>query len=465
MISLFNYGMLVSLLLAEASWIFLAFGLLGVLFGVSHPIFPWIGLLLLLMPGCIVQRLIIVSIWLRHQSTQLHILLMGFLTIYLIVSINSGLSWPIDLITWRTGPSASLNIFLFFGIGLFMWRRGLWIGGHENPGAALKTIFPIGFILATVGGIIEAISGSELGFTPVIFILFGACLSGLAFSYLINPEDSRKNYWKYSPLWAVAIVLISGAIFIILSQTPLSTLAMKILEALLGLVQFALAIIMVPVEYLLRVIFAVMTLFINWFSGEETIRLAPTTDVNLLEQLRDRETEPRTFFVILSHILTYLFFFLVVSTIIVLLYLVLWVRLKQRLRPADENDYAPQRETVPFIETKPVEEFLGSSTGTYIKSPYHDLPSGTDPSSKVLRAYYQLLNFGLSQGKPRLPRTTPTEYQPELMGLVRGNYVSEFTREFNNTYYGLITPPIEVANEMEKNDEILLNDETNDEER
>ena len=64
-----------------------------------------------------------------------------------------------------------------------------------------------------------------------------------------------------------------------------------------------------------------------------------------------------------------------------------------------------------------------------------------------------------------MPRTTPTEYQPELMGLVRGNYVSEFTREFNNTYYGLITPPIEVANEMEKNVEILLDDEINDEER
>ena len=454
--SLFSYGMLVSLLLAEASWIFLASGLLGALFGVFGPIIPWVTLLLLLMPGCIIQRLIILSIWLRQQFTQLHILFMGFLTIYLIVSINSGLFWPIDLITWRAGTSASFNIFLYLGIGIFMWRRGLWIGGHENPGEALKTIFPIGFILATVGGVVEAISGWNLGFTPVIFILFGACLSGLAFSYLINPEDSRKNYWKYSPLWAVAFVLISGAIFILLAQTPLSALAFKLLELLSGLFQFVLAIIMVPVEYILRGVFAVMTLFINWLSGEESIRLAPTTEVNFLEQLRDRETEPRTFFVMLSYILTYLFIFLVISTIIVFLYLVLWVRLKQRFRPVDENDYVPQRETIPFIETEPVGEPLESPVQANIKSPYHDLPNGMDPTSKVLRAYYQLLNFGLKQGKPRSPRTTPTEYQPELTGLVGGNNVSKFTSEFNNTYYALITPSIEVANDMEKNVDTIL---------
>jgi hypothetical protein len=360
-----------------------------------------------------------------------------------------------DLITWRTGTNASLKIFLFLSIGILMWRRGLWIGGQEDPGRPLKTIFPIGFILAIVGAIIEAISGLRLGFTPVTFILFGACLSGLALSQLIKPKDSRKNSWRYTPIWAVAIVLISGVLFILLSQTPLAVLALTFLEALLDLLQFILALIMVPVEYFLRGIFAIMTLFINWFGGEQDAQLTSVTQFTL-EGSRDPRGEPTTFWFILSQILSWLFIFLVISMIIGFLYLVLWVRLKNRFRGLKDEESNPQRETISFVRIEHGDGLLGKNPITNLQSTYHSLPYGTDPSNQVIRAYYELLNFGITQGKPRLPKSTPIEYQPELMDLIEDDRANQFTRQFNSTYYGLIAPDVEVANEMEESVQLIL---------
>ena len=198
-----------------------------------------------------------------------------------------------------------------------------------------------------------------------------------------------------------------------------------------------------------------MTLFINWFGGEQNAQLTPVTPFSL-EGLNDRQAEPSKFWFILSHILSWVVIFLLISTILVFLYLILWIRIKKRFGAFEEGESEPKRETISFGGIEPEEELPRKAPTANILSTYHGLPGGTDPTSKVIRAYYQLLNFGIRQGKPRLAKTTPIEYQPELMDLVGDDHANQFTSHFNNTYYGLIAPPDEVADEMEHNVEIIL---------
>lgn len=449
MLVLFNYGLLGSLILAEASWLFLLFGILGALFGVLNPLFPWVGFLILLTPGFLTQRLVINSDWVLERLTEPKILLIGLATIYFMVAYSSGATWPIELLTWSSGTGASFQILIFLGTGIVMWRRGLWLGGQEDPGKSLKLLFPIGFFLATLGGLVEATFDLDLGFTPVIFLLFGSCLTGLALSRLIRPKDSKPDSWMYSPIWAIAVVLVAGFVLILLSQTPLAALTSHLFTAGLNLVQFVLTIIMIPVEYILRAIFWVMGFFIEWLRGEPNQSFNTVTPFSL-EGLRDRQTEPNTFWIILSHLLSWFFIILLITTTTLTLYLILWVRLKKKVRQIDDMELGLDRVTINPIE---VESHLGPVRPVNLSdlnSTYHEIPTGSDPSTQVKRAYYQLLNYGIQQGKPRLPKTTPLEYENELTNLVQNTPVDRFTQQFNDTHYGSITPSVEDANEMER---------------
>ena len=79
----------------------------------------------------------------------------------------------------------------------------------------------------------------------------------------------------------------------------------------------------------------------------------------------------------------------------------------------------------------------------------YPLPSGTDPGSRVRRAYYQLLNAATRRGQPRQPWETPRQFESRLGEQFAGLPAHEVTESFDRVRFGLLPSTAQEADWLE----------------
>ena len=439
-------AVLAALLLVESCWVFLLLGLLGFFMGDQGALLSWPGILLILALAAMTQlwapRLRLPEGWTRTAAVALA----GGLIYAMMAVHHGGLLWFNRLGESGQDPTAVPGLVMSFVASILLWWRGAQLAGKETPGETLWWEFPAVLVLLVFAAIIEATTEATLQGGPVAFVFFGAILAGLAIEHLEEPQGSSSR-WTQTFAWTIGIVLLVGYITSLMSGSPLSALAVGLFGLMGWVARMLLALLFVPLGILMELFFSIFNTLWDWLLGGREFQFPEIQEFDPQELLEEAEENYRPPALLVS-ILKWTLIGLLVAGVLGLLYWALWLRLR---RGGDSSGMV--RESV--REEASLED-LGTLLGSLLprwrarEGPYmYPLPSGTDPGSRVRRAYYQLLNAATRRGQPRQPWETPLQFESHLGQQFAGLPAQEITESFDRVRFGLMPATAQEADWLE----------------
>lgn len=434
---------LAALLLVESSWVYLVFSALGLGVGESGTVLSWLGVVVLLAMGVGFQR------WVVYQpiyevTARVVGVAAGVAAIYIVVGLqNADLGWPATLGRAFSGQVAGLRVFLTLLAAMVIWWWGLHTAASGDYATRLGRAFRVALVALIVAAVANATTSASFAVVPVAAVVFCAALAGFAVANVQRPEVHGAAWVRLLVIGGGG-VLLTGLLVGLLAETPLEGAVGGLLR-LAGIVAEAiLRVVLIPVEWFLQALFAVLNAIIGWISGGEGPQRPEFNEIGPLGDVEPGERGdglPRW----LVGLVKWGLVALVSGGALAVLYRVLWYG-RAREAPVEEVIRESVREEVEQDDWSLMGLLLGSERHRVRLVPY-PLPVGDDPATRVRRAYVRLLNLAIERGKPREPWETPLEYDPRLSDEFPDTPVPEVTEAFLRVRFGLLPPSVEeVAN-------------------
>ena len=460
MTSLRNWTVPAALLLVETSWLFLVLAALGAWAGDRGPILSWPGVLLFLSMAAIVHRWMVAmelpDAWGRSVAMVLAVIF-----IYGTMAVHyGGLGWSARLDGSGLDGVDQARMGLALGTLILLWWRGLRLGAMEDPGEALRSEFLFGLIVLIGAALIQVGGEVDLKVAPVAFVFFGASLAGLALSRLEQPQSSALPPWAHALVWVIGSVLLGGYVLSLLSGSYLSNMASGLFSLVSLTAQILAAIIFLPLEFLITSVVYLFITVLTWFAGDIGVN-RPQVGIPDFGEFREAAGSGDGLPSAIVTLVRYSLIGVLVMGVLAFLYWALWIRARQK-----EEEFGILRESV---QTEGADGDLGTLLAGLLprwRAPqaphFYALPSGSDPASRVQRAYFQMLNAATRRGQPRLPSETPLEYQSKLLQQFSDTPVDELTDDFDQVRFGRLPVSAEEAERLEEEVDRALGEEHRD---
>jgi hypothetical protein len=423
-------------LIADAAWLYPAFGVLGVIFAqeASPLALPLIAAVLFI--GFTVGRIFVglVPDPAKKASFQA---LVGIVVVYLAMSLAPAIQgvdllWGAHLFTAFEGNTVVGLVAGTFAAA-FLWYRGVQIGSESLPRARLLQTFRIGVLALALSFLAEQAFAVDCHATMMLVPFFVVSLTGLAFARL--PHGAA---WARTVVAAVLAVMAGGLIIgflVALAGGRGLALLASAWRFLIDAVGWLLGTLLVP---LLEAIFG----FIAWLLGDFEQRKSEPLSLNLPEGIwwEQLDAAPAVPYVdLMVHLFKY-------PLVILLFYFVYRLLLKAyqgyfRSLPAVADADRERIESHRDAKADLISLALGLLPDWMfpragIEPPRY--PLGIPGISEVYEIYFDMLTRAYREGYTFNPSETPRERLAGIAGFLPGVPAADITECFNRARYGNI---------------------------
>ncbi len=319
---------------------------------------------------------------------------------------------------------------LAFGLGLFLWWRGVRLGIQTASYSDVESAFRWGIGLLLAFALIMTIStrptllpAMEAQTTPFVVGFFFFSLLTLALGRLESLR-TRTRALGINSQWLGVLVVVAGVVVLLallvgqLLSFDLLVLATRPLFDLLGLVLLVLIyIIVIPLAYIVELLIYFILSLINADPSRQPPQPYQPGEVdNLLQRLLAQSVSPELLAALKA----------IGAALVLIMALLIIARALSRWRAStiDANAAAQERESLwePGRFKRALLAWLGAlfRRGAPVLSVDSNLAAasaadGAAPTlASVRQLYRQLLGLGETAGARRLPTTTPLEHLPTL---------------------------------------------------
>ncbi len=435
---------LLSVAVAESSWLFAVFMVLGQIGDLGGSPLPWISVLALLL----------ISIFTGHMlgvregdevSNAIRQSLFGLVVIYILLGTGTfldepfNIGWLFTLLSGDLGSTASVSAVFGFLILLWLWRHGIKLGTDRYPEDRLARIFKIGIGALAIATLVDQAIDDDLGTVSLLLPFFGATLVGMAVGRL--PEG---GVGKRSGEWAKVIgVSVFGVMGVGLLLGLIGGLygngGVRLLYAGWGLVVDGfLWVLRFPVTWAIAIINWLIDLFARDPDGEDRESVPPQSGDEILgrEPTEMVEAGNATVDSILN-IIQYPVIALAVITAFFILAMAY-----RRLGQQEESDDDDERESLrsELNTAGDMSRLLGGLVPGWMRRRSGKGWRSPDESgfAEVFSLYFDALGFAVKRGMQFHPQMTPRERLPLLQAALPGAPIGELTDRFNDACYGHI---------------------------
>ncbi|GBD11279.1 hypothetical protein HRbin23_00934 [bacterium HR23] len=429
--------LLACLLVAESAWAGVLATMLGDILGRRQGVLTWPGVLAILGMGALTSR--VVAQGEQREWRFLLGALLGAGTVYGVTAWHhGGLAWP-----WRLGGAAgpleaTRTGFTLLG-AILLWWRGASLASLVSAWEALALGFRIGLGVLALGALVETMGRRPLGVEWAVVPFVGASLTGLALAHLTPAQWSR---WGRTLAVLVGGILAVGLVSAVGIVTPLSAVALRLLEGLGLLARWLILAVVVPLAYILAFLVRGVLSLLRWLLGEAQPAQPQPPTLNFLEGLQRQAREGSG---IPAGVISGVKWGLVALACVVALYLlgrVLWAR-RRPLATQPEGVHEAIVEEAPEDPLAFLRAHLALRGRARAAPPGPALltpPQGDSPGERVRRAYFRLLNSAALAGASRPLWKTPWEYLPDMERLFPQAPVRALTEAFVRLHYGGYEP-------------------------
>lgn len=447
MSSLQGRFVLLALLLEEASWLFAAFGILGVILDGGGSPLGWVAVLAVSSASLLVVRFL-QYLLLPSLPAQVVQMLTGVVVVYMVVGTQVGPTFQGVDMGWLgvlfSGEGTTEYIFRAI-IGSFAGACLWWRGGHlaalEFPEESLTGSFKVGIMVLAVATVIDIAYSSDLQIYPVMFIFFASSIAGMSIAHLA-PASSRAagdRAWTRIIGIVVGTVLVMGLLFSLLQGTVLSAIASPIIWVLNMIATVIFFVIIMPLAYLVDLISRWLFRFVQSFAEPQQQGAALSSPFGIADELRTlREggaEEP-----VAELLLQFLQWSIVVAIVIGVLFLLAraYRRRSDSRQRTDDGRRDSVREQADAVNdlAKLLLGLLPSRLRRSKKSLPFRVPNDEPNIVEVFRIYFGMLVKAEESGLTRPPSATPNEYRRKLEGVLSPNLVRRATAAFVRACYG-----------------------------
>lgn len=251
-----------AIVLAESTWLYAGFAIIGALLQKQGSPLGWLAVLLILALGVIAARLIPTDVA-AIESLYLGVTVLGAMFMYTVVAtqVQPGGEFGFD-IGWigKVISSSEPDPYAFRAvagvlIGVAVWVRGITIAIAANPSRSLGISFSLGIVVLAVALMLDSALKYDLGVASLIFIFFGAGLAGLTAGSLRSSRSVKAKAWPRIIGGMVIALTLIGAIFTVVSRDILSYVTNPITTVLGFVLKSALVVALAPVALAMSLIF------------------------------------------------------------------------------------------------------------------------------------------------------------------------------------------------------------------
>jgi hypothetical protein len=437
---------LLSVAVAESSWLFALFAVGGIFFGFGGSPLPWLSLFGLLSLSIAVGYVLggaygiegneaSIAIWQSIAGLVVIYLLLGTGTFLGGTSIDIG--WIVRVVSGDLSANATASAIFGFFIAIWLWRHGIHLGTARYPEDHLSRVFKIGIAVLAVAVLVDQSRPEYIGAGILMMPFFAATLLGLAIGRL--PEQGvggRTGHW--ARVIAVSVFGVMGVgMFIGLLGSLYGRGGVRVLFAGWGLVVDGFIwLITYPVTWATAVLMWLLNLFGNKGtgqqnepekipSGQEILGIDPDQTVGAGNATIDS----------IVHMLRYP----MVALIVIAAFFILAMAFR-RLSNREDGDDGDERESIRGeVDTSgDMSRLLGGLVPGWLRR-----RSGTgwkypaDPAlAAVFSLYFDAIAIGVKWGMVFQPTMTPVERLPHLEWALPGAPFKEVTERFNAACYG-----------------------------
>jgi hypothetical protein len=374
-----------------------------------------------------------------------------------------GLDWVGPLLGALAATLGQLSApVLGFALALYLWWRGVRLGGQEPGFTEVESAFRWGIGRLAVFGLIIAIStrpsvlpGVEAATTPYVVGFFFVSLLTLALGRLESLRTRTRRPSLNTQWLAVLIVVAAGVVLLALLLGQLVSFDVLIVASrplfdLLGTVLLLLIYaIVIPLSYVIEWLVYLVLLLLKPNDNRPPPEPPQTSDIaNLLQRFFSEQVPPELLMALKA----------AGAGLLVLVALLLVARGLARWRPSSEDADATNEERESLWNATVLRAMLldwlrrllrrGRGTSVaLVEAPVVAVDQTPVASLRSIRQLYgRLLGQGEAAGAARASSTTPLEHMPALTGALEPDHVvSGLTRAYVQVRYAEADVPDEEA--------------------
>jgi Domain of unknown function (DUF4129) len=374
---------------------------------------------------------------------------------------SSGLEWVVSIVVALGSAVGQLSApVLAFALGLYLWWRGVRLGGQAASypdvesafkwGIGLLVTFSLAMALTTRPSLLPSLEAQTL---PFVVGFFFVSLLTLALGRLESLR-SRTRALAVNTQWLTVLLAVTAFIVLValvigqLLSFDLLVLASRPLFELLGRVLLVLVyIVVIPLAYIIQLlIYLVLSLLRPPGDQQPPQPLQPSDIEDLLRRMFALELPPELGVVLKA----------VAAALVLAIAFRIVARAIARWRPSSTDADATDEERDSVWEAGRFREALmawlrrlfGRQPRVAVSAPIHSegLADAVRPTplASIRELYRQLLALGEIAGVVRRQATTPLEHLPALeQRLEPPDYVEDLTHAYISVRYAEQEPPSE----------------------
>ena len=460
MSSLQDRLVLVALLLEETSWLFAAFGVLGVTLGAGGSPIGWVAILAVSTASLLVVRFL-QFLLLPSVVASVMQMLAGIVVVYVVVGTQIGatfqgvdMGWLPAMLSGEETPNYVFRGAVGGFVGALLWWRGGHLAAMEFPEESLSGSFKLGILVLAFATVTDIAQSTDLHIFPVMFVFFAASIAGMSIAHLApaSQQATGDRAWTRVIGVVVGVVVVLGLLFSLLQRDVLSAIAAPMLFVLNGIAVVVFIVIIMPIAYVVDFLTGLLfNLVQNFASPQQEAQqlINPLGIAEDLQALRDRSGDAP-----IAELFLQIVQWSIVAAIIVAVLLVLAKAFRRRFdsggRADDGTRDSVKEQADPAYDLAKLligllPKRLRKSTE---KAARFRVPGGDPNVVDVFRIYFGLLVKAEELGVSRPPSATPNEYSEKLESVLPQNLVRRATAAFVRACYGHHPASPEDINEM-----------------